>query len=128
MPLWGFIVIYFLRYSEFVLIRNGFLYLNSLKTTHWRWLKIYMYMYIYILYISTMYAYINIYVYTYIYKLWKPRYYEAYFVFIILCFVVDVIIIIILHTTCSALTNVRLANVIKVVNLYEYISTMSMVS
>lgn len=46
-------------------------------------------------------------------------------------FIIDIIIIviiIILHTTCSALTNVCSANVIKVVNLYEYISTMSMVS
>lgn len=95
----------------------------------------YVCIYTYYIYISTIYIYTHnhIYVYTYIYKLWKPRYYEAYFVFIILCFVVDIIIIIIviiiiLHTTCSALTNVCLANVIKVVNLYEYISTMSMVS
>lgn len=32
------------------------------------------------------------------------------------------------YTTWSSLTNVCLANVIKVVNLYECISTMSMVS
>lgn len=32
------------------------------------------------------------------------------------------------HITCSSLTNVCLANVIKVVNLYECISTMSMIS
>ena len=115
------------------------LYLNTFKnnTLTMGWRYIYVCMYIYILYIYIYYIYIythnHIYVYTYIYKLWKPRYYEAYFVFIILCFVVDIIIIIIviiiiLHTTCSALTNVCLANVIKVVNLYEYISTMSMVS
>lgn len=33
-----------------------------------------------------------------------------------------------LHTSCNSLTDVCLANVIKVVNLYECISTMSMVS